>query len=256
MSGDPPPTGPASEGMSAPGAGVPRALGWGRFALQFVSVMLVYTAASVPPVLILGMHSSAGLALSAVTSMAAGLLVAWLWLRSDRAVAVAWNLSMPANWPRTLGIAVMAAIAIQLWFQIGSGLAQFAGLPRMEAGQVIDHATSSPLSLLLWVVAVGWFAAGLGEELMWRGFLLDRLARLPGIKGRIWLAVVLQAAAFGLPHIYEGGATGIIVTGVIGLFFGWLRLRQRGNLWALVIAHALVDSISILAAYVTKVYAA
>jgi len=245
---------PASEGMSPPDDAAPRPLGWGRFLLQFVSVMLVYGLASAPPVLVFGIDSSLGLALSAVTSMVAGLFVAWLWLSSDRAVAEAWNLSVPASWLRTIGIAVAAAIGIQLWFQLGAWLTHLAGLPKMEAGLVIKHVTESALNLAFWVVAVGWFAAGFGEELMWRGFLLDRFARLPGIESRIWLAVVLQAAVFGLPHIYEGGASGIIVTGAVGLFFGWLRLRQRGNLWALVIAHALVDTTSILVAYVTKVY--
>lgn len=233
---------------------MPRPLGWGRFLLQFVSVTFVYLVASAPPVLIFGMNSSLGLALSAIVSMAAGLFVAWLWLRKDRAVAEAWDLSMPSSWLRTIGIAVTAVIGIQLWFQFSAWLTHLAGLPQVEAGMVIKHATDSVLNLVIWVVLVGWFAAGFGEELMWRGFLFDRFARLPGIRSRIWLAVVLQAAVFGLPHFYEGGVSGVIVTGTIGLFFGWLRLRQRGNLWALVIAHALVDTTSILGAYVSKVH--
>ncbi|MCJ2179973.1 CPBP family intramembrane glutamic endopeptidase [Novosphingobium album (ex Hu et al. 2023)] len=254
MSGNTPPIDPASAGIRPPGVAAPRPLGWGRFLLQFVSVILAYCLASAPPVLFFGMDSALGLGLSAVTSMAAGLFVAWLWLRSDRAVAEAWDLSLPASWPGTLGIAVASAIGIQLWFQLCAWLAHLAGLPAVEAGLVIKHVTESALNLVFWVVAVGWFVAGFGEELMWRGFLLDRLTRLPGIQGRAWLAVTLQATVFGLPHIYEGGASGIIVTGSIGLFFGWLRLRLRGNLWALVIAHALVDTASFLAAYVTTVY--
>ncbi|MDE2560667.1 MAG: CPBP family intramembrane metalloprotease [Sphingomonadales bacterium] len=242
----------ASEGVAPSEDRAPRPLGWRRFLLQFVSVMLVFFLASAPPVLIFGMDSSLGLALSAVTSMIAGLLVAWLWLRSDGAVAEAWNLSPPANWPRTIGIAVASAICVLLWFQLGAWLTHLAGLRKMEAGLVLQHVTESPLSLAIWVIVVGWFTAGFGEELLWRGFLFDRLIRLPGIRSRTWLAVALQAGAFSLPHVYEGGASGIIVTGVIGVFFGWLRLRQRGNLWALVIAHALVDTTSLLAAYVTR----
>ncbi|MBD3728311.1 MAG: CPBP family intramembrane metalloprotease [Sphingomonadales bacterium] len=231
-----------------------RPLGWGRFLLQFVTVLFVYIFASVPPVLIFGMDSSLGLALSTVTSMIAGLFVAWLWLRSDRAVAAAWDFSAPASWSRTLGVAAMAAIAVLVWFQLGAWLTSAVGLPKMEAEAVLKHVTSSPLDLALWVIAVGWFAAGLGEEMLWRGFLLDRFSRLAGLRNRVWLPIILQAAVFGLPHAYEGGASGIIVTGTIGLFFGWLRLQQRGNLWALVIAHAAVDTISMVAAYVTKVY--
>lgn len=229
-----------------------RPLGWGRFVLQLVTTLLVYVIASVPPVLVWGMDSSLGLALSTVTSMAAGLFIAWPWLRSDRAVGIAWNFTRPQSWPRTIGIAVAATVAIVLWFQFGAWATSALGMPKMHADAVLKHVTASPADFALWVIAVGWFAAGLGEEMLFRGFLLDRFMRLRGFAGRAWLAVLAQAAIFGLPHIYEGGASGIVVTGAIGVFFGWLRLKQHGNLWALVLAHAAVDTAMMAVAYAGK----
>jgi membrane protease YdiL (CAAX protease family) len=55
---------------------------------------------------------------------------------------------------------------------------------------------------------------------------------------------------FGLAHAYQG-ATGILVTGVLGLVFGLLYLRSK-SLWPLVIAHGLIDTLSLVALYAGK----
>ena len=90
-----------------------------------------------------------------------------------------------------------------------------------------------------------------GEELLWRGFLFDRLNRLAGIKGRIWLALLIQAAAFGLPHIYQGMG-GVLITGVVGLFLGWVRIKSSWSLLPCVLAHAAVDTVMMSLAYAQK----
>ena len=61
------------------------------------------------------------------------------------------------------------------------------------------------------------------------------------------LAALAQAVLFGLGHAYQG-ATGILVSGAIGLAFGLLMLRFR-TVWPLVIAHGLIDTVSMLALY-------
>lgn len=226
------------------------ALGWGRFALQVATVVLAFVAASVIPVLALG-QESVGLALSALASMLGGLAVAWLWLRRDGAMAAGFNLSAPASWPRTLGWGVTGALVIVVMFQIGGRLTQALGLAPPAVDTVMQVATQSPLHLLLWIVAVAWLSAGLGEELLWRGFLMDRLSRLPGLVGRTAPVLVIHAVFFSLPHAYQG-AGGMLITGVVGLFLGWLRLRMRGNLWACIIAHGLVDSSMLSLAYADK----
>jgi membrane protease YdiL (CAAX protease family) len=226
----------------------PRKLGWGRFALQAVTVALAYVAGSVPPVLAMGQTSTA-LALSTLTSAAAALLVAWLWLRSDRALADAFDLSRPASWTRTFAMALGAAVAIIVVMLAGSIAAGAAGLEGPDTEGIMDLVRQGPLDLLIWIVVVAWGSAAFGEELLWRGFLMDRLARLPGLHGRGVAVVVIQAAVFGLPHLYQGWS-GAVVTGTVGLILGWIRLRSGGNLWALVIAHGLVDTVMLSAGYV------
>lgn len=231
-------------------AGQARELSWGRFLLQLFTVAFVYVAASVPGILIFG-ETSEGFLTSTAMSMAGALLVAWYWLRKDGALAEAWNLSQPNSWLRTVLHAVGATIAIIVWFSAGAMLVKAIGLNAPEVQVILDFVTASPLSLVLWVVFIAWFAAGLGEELLWRGFLFDRLNRLSGIDGRLWLALLIQAVLFGLPHLYQGMG-GVLITGVVGLFLGWLRIRSGWNLWACVIAHMAVDTVMMSLAYADK----
>jgi membrane protease YdiL (CAAX protease family) len=98
------------------------------------------------------------------------------------------------------------------------------------------------------IVVMGVFNTVLGEELLFRGFLQGRLEALLGARrGAGFLAALLQALAFGLAHAYQG-PTGILVTGCLGLLFGLLYLRTK-SLWPLVVAHGLIDTVSLLALY-------
>ncbi|WP_315854899.1 CPBP family intramembrane glutamic endopeptidase [Qipengyuania aquimaris] len=234
-------------------------LGWGRFVLQFVTIAFVYFAAQFPPVLIWGYTneqgvftiSSTGAAVSTALGMAAALLVAWMWLRKDGALSEAWNLKAPASWTRTLLIAAGATIAIIIWFTVGSMMLSALGLETPDVGEVLGWVTESPFHFVLWILLVAVFAAGFGEELLWRGFLMDRLSRLGGLRGSMWLIILIQAALFGLPHLYQG-LGGVIITGVVGIGFGWLRYRCGGNLWACIIAHVAVDVIMMSLSYAGK----
>ena len=218
-----------------------RPLGWGRFLLQFVTVILAWILASIPPVLVFG-ETNTGILLSTFMGMAVGLLVAWAWLQADGALGAAWNLRKPDNPGAAAGLALAATVAIIAIFMTSGIVLDALGLERANVELVMQFVTESPVSLALWIVLIAWLSAGLGEELLWRGFLLDRLMRLPGIQGRIWVAVLLQAAVFALPHLYQG-LGGALITGVIGILFGWMRIAARWNLWPLIIAHAAVDTI-------------
>jgi hypothetical protein len=77
------------------------------------------------------------------------------------------------------------------------------------------------------------------EEAAYRGVVLDELERA---FGNIFLALIMQAVAFGLLHIngFPSGWIGVGLATVYGLFMGLLRLQSRGLL-APVLAHILVD---------------
>lgn len=233
-----------------------QSLGWGRFLLQFFSVAVIYLLAQVPPVLIWGKIDAQGnldmpseaLAGATAFGMAVALFVSWLWLRKDKAVARAWNLSAPTSWPRTLLIALAATIAIIAWFALGSMALTSVGLEVPQVAIVLDMVTQSAFHYVLWVVLVAWFAAGFGEELLYRGFLMDRLQQLKGVGSSFWAPIVIQALIFGISHGYQS-LSGVILTGIIGLGLGWLRMRCGGSLLACIFAHMAVDTFSMSVAF-------
>ncbi len=224
-----------------------RRLSWLRFVLQLVSVALAYFAASIPPILLFG-QTNAGVLGSVVLGMSAALLVARMWLARDGCLKNAWSLRPPRNMSRTLALAALGTGVIIALFAVGAVVIEALGLPSIDVSMVMGYVTAGPVSFMLWVLLVAWLAAGLGEELLYRGFLLDRLMRLRGMRGRKWPPAIIQAALFGLPHFYQGWG-GVLVTASIGLFLAWLRFANRGNLWACILAHAAVDTIMLSIAY-------
>lgn len=85
------------------------------------------------------------------------------------------------------------------------------------------------------------------EELQDRGFLLNWLESLfSKIPFSTILAVVIQASIFGFRHAPSHGISGAITVGIIGLIFGIAYVAFGRNLWALIVAHCLLNSMSML----------
>lgn len=92
-------------------------------------------------------------------------------------------------------------------------------------------------------------SAAIGEELLFRGFLLHQLTAVLGSGTRArWTSLAIGALIFGLAH-YVQGPSGMLSTGVIGFIFGWAWFRSDRNLWAVMLAHALVDTCGIAMLY-------
>jgi len=94
---------------------------------------------------------------------------------------------------------------------------------------------------LLWI-SLSIFSAGFGEEMFFRGYLINRIN--DGLGRTIVttaLAIILPALLFGYGHMYYQGVRGLITTGMIGISLGLLFVLYRRNLWPLIIAHAAVD---------------
>lgn len=99
--------------------------------------------------------------------------------------------------------------------------------------------------LFLLALLVVWTAAAFGEEMIFRGFLLDRIARLLSGGAAAWrAAAILQGVIFGLSHLYQGPA-GMWLTGVMGVIFGLAYLMNGRTLLPLIFAHGLIDTLSL-----------
>jgi uncharacterized protein len=83
--------------------------------------------------------------------------------------------------------------------------------------------------------------AGIGEELLYRGFMLQYLrGHLVGSPALdLTLAWLLSSFAFGIGHVYQG-VRGVTETTIAGLTFGLLAILT-GNLALPIVLHSLID---------------
>ena len=97
-----------------------------------------------------------------------------------------------------------------------------------------------PVEVVTWIVLS--MSAGFAEEVVFRGYLQRQFGSLTGSAG---VALVMQAALFGVSHGYQGpGACARIIA--FGCLFGLVALWRR-RLRPGIIAHALTDIIAGLA---------
>lgn len=78
-------------------------------------------------------------------------------------------------------------------------------------------------------------AAGVGEELAYRGYVIPVLGTLVGAPA----AAVVSSLVFGVLHVYQG-VLGMARTAVLGGVLAWGFLAS-GSLWPAVVAHAILD---------------
>jgi uncharacterized protein len=152
-------------------------------------------------------------------------------------------------------VAAALAVAVAVQDQVGP-----------VAALLRDQRASLPAHELAYQAAFRIpFGTALFEEVAFRGVLLAALGRIL----RPWGAVAVTSVVFGFWHIAPtivalrinavpaGGVEGIatiagavVVTGVAGVLFCWLRLRS-GSLAAPILAHWATNSLGLLAAAAT-----
>lgn len=178
---------------------------------------------------------------SSLISTPSLVILGWLSLRLRGATWRDVGLSLPRN----LILTVLAGIVLGLlllfsdlyfiepllsrWLGAKPDLSQFAALK----GNVV--------LLLLSVILIAWVLAAFGEEMAYRGCILNRLAELLGGGKIAWgVAVVVMSALFGVIHLWQG-LIGVVTAIKAGLIFGGLYLGARRNLWLPIITHGVYD---------------
>ncbi len=113
---------------------------------------------------------------------------------------------------------------------------------------VFANLHGNALALGVWLL-VAWLVAGFGEEFVFRGYLMKRLANLFGGGTSGWAGALLgQALLFGLGHFYLGPA-GIVSTALGAAFIGACFLASGRNLWPVVVLHGAWDSLGLVLIY-------
>lgn len=180
-------------------------------------------------------------------------ILAVLALLSLRVRRGGWDLSelgfrRPQSWGRIVSIAIAAAalrIAVGNWV-IDPATEHFWPPAKAPAG---THEITGNLKLLLLYLPVIWGFAAFGEEISYRGYLLNRAAAAGG-ETRIaaWAAVLVSAVLFGFGHYYKG-PSGIVDSAFAGIVLGTAYLWSGRNLWTTVLAHGFIDTTALVAVY-------
>lgn len=172
------------------------------------------------------------------------LLLFWVVTKIRGASWQTFGISRRANWLRAIlsgvGLTIIMIVVIVILQEILMLAFPDAVPPDLSRFSALNH----NLPNLILNVIVMWIAAGFVEELIWRGYLMNRLSGVFG-KSRIALFATLfcSAALFGVTHFYQG-PSGMLLNGATGLLIGAAFLLVLRNLWPLVIAHGLINTIS------------
>jgi len=168
------------------------------------------------------------------------------WLRGLTWYAV--GLGKPKRWWKVLLLALLSAVVICVLVNVLAGpfVERFAGKPPSNAR--FEGIRGNVFALMGWL-SVAWTLAAFGEEMVFRGYLMNRISDLVGNGRTGWIsALVASSLIFGVAHGYQGLA-GVIGSAEIGLLLGALYLLNRRNLWMNIFCHGCVDSISLVWLY-------
>lgn len=166
---------------------------------------------------------------------------------------VSWKelgLRKPKNLLKTFGVSILILVAVVLSILAFEMIKDF--LPFSLAPDVSSENASSKFGNLKgdWVLFLSIMPMvlleSMLEELLDRGFLMNWIERLfSSTTFATIIAVLLQAAIFGFRHSYDFSARSITV-GIIGLIMGIAYIKFGRNLWSLIIAHCMLNTLSMM----------
>lgn len=161
------------------------------------------------------------------------------------------GLSWFGNRRATLGYGLLAGLLTEPleWLVTQPLLVRLTGQPpNLEDFRVL----TGNLGLTLVVVLLAWVQAGFGEEMVYRGYLMNRVADLGHRTRGAWIAsLVLVSTLFALAHTYQG-ITGAVEAGVAGLILGGIYFACGRNLSVPIVAHSVGDTLGVLLIYLGK----
>lgn len=177
--------------------------------------------------------------------------VAALWITASGSGSLAdLGFRRPLRW-RTVPIWVAGIMITFILAQAAAPplVGAFFDLPQPDLSRYDFIRGNLPAALAMILVLP--LTAAIPEEVLYRGFLLDRVARLLGA-GRtgLFLAVLAQAAVFGVVH-FEWGAGGVLLTCLMGAVWGFAFVLCGRNLWIVILAHSAAHVALVMQIYVS-----
>lgn len=119
--------------------------------------------------------------------------------------------------------------------------------PDLVANHPVDSSRGCGSALV--VLGLVWTFAAFGEEIAYRGYLLQRAAAMLGnTNAAFWIAILASGVLFGYGHYYKGPA-GIVDSGFAGVILGAAYLPSGRCLWTCILAHGFIDAFGVVMLY-------
>jgi uncharacterized protein len=180
------------------------------------------------------------------------ILIGWLSLRLRGLRWSDMGLRPPGNWKKTIAVATIIASVHQLF-------STFVLIPFLQrvTGQPIDLTLTEQikgnLGMLGISLVVAWLLAAFGEEMVYRGYMLNRFADILEPRSIRWvIGYLVSVLLFAWVHQYQG-MVGVIDNIVSAAMWGGLYLYSGRNLWMSIIAHGVYDTIAFIFAYLSVI---
>lgn len=166
----------------------------------------------------------------------ASALLVLLWAALSRMPWREIGFVWPKSWPRTLLIGIVFGITLKFFMK--AIVMPLLGAPPINEAFRWVTGNAAALPVMLYLIVVG---AGFGEEVVFRGWMFERLGRVFGSSAGAKISIVLLTSAlFGLAHYPGQGIPGVEQAMIVSLIFGAI-FAVTGELVLLMIAHTAFD---------------
>ncbi len=160
-----------------------------------------------------------------------------------------YGMQLPFQWYWLIPFAFSIMLGKYYLMQpLSDWLKGLLNLPMKSDYSFFAHLEGNVPALIIWIIIV-WIAAGFAEEMIFRGYLQNKISE--HIKNKRFadvIAVGTQALLFGSAHYYSNAGSMLTAT-ITGLFFGSCFLIFRKSLWPLILAHGAWDTLGMIHFY-------